>query len=87
MLKAIHAAEDRAAAQTKAQQVIEKVRAMKLKEAAKKIEDSILETLAYYDFPETHGGTSAPTILLSACYGKSVVAPGSSAPSQMDSRH
>jgi putative transposase len=54
MLKAIHAAEDRAAAQAKAEQVIDKLKGMKLKEAAKKVEDSILETLAYYDFPETH---------------------------------
>ena len=54
MLKAIHAAEDREAAQTKASQVIEKLRTMKLREAAKKVEDSIGETLTYYDYPETH---------------------------------
>lgn len=54
MLKAIHAAEDREAAQTKAAQVVEKLQALKLKEAAKKVQENIAETLAYYDFPETH---------------------------------
>jgi hypothetical protein len=31
-----------------------KLEAMKLKEAAKKIQDSIAETVTYYDFPREH---------------------------------
>jgi len=54
MLKAIHAAEDREAAVETADRVIDKLKAMKLTQAAKKVEDSIEETLAYYSFPETH---------------------------------
>jgi transposase-like protein len=54
MLKAIHAAEDIEAAQQKASQVIVKLRDMKLKAAADKVEQGIAETLAYYAFPETH---------------------------------
>lgn len=51
MLKAIHAQEDKAAAREKAKAVISKLREIKLKEAAKKVEDSIEETLTYMDFP------------------------------------
>lgn len=54
MLKAIHAQEDRAAAQDKAQAVKEKLKAMKLPQAAKLIEEHVLETLTYYEFPSTH---------------------------------
>jgi transposase-like protein len=54
MLKAVHAAEDREAAQAKAGQVCEKLRAMKLPKAAEKIETSLIETLTYYSYPETH---------------------------------
>ena len=54
MLKAIHASEDRKAAMEKAESVSTKLEAMKLKEAAKKIKDSIAETLSYYDFPREH---------------------------------
>lgn len=54
MLKAIHASEDKKAALEKAEAVYVKLEAMKLKEAAKKIQDSIAETLAYYDFPREH---------------------------------
>lgn len=54
MLKAIHASEDKKAALEKAEAVCVKLEAMKLKEAAKKIQDSIAETLAYYDFPREH---------------------------------
>ena len=54
MLKAIHAQEDRRAAQEKAQQVVEHLREMKLIEAAKKVEDSIGETLTYMSFPSEH---------------------------------
>ena len=54
MLKAIHASEDKKAAMEKAESVATKLEAMKLKEAAKKIKDSIAETLSYYDFPREH---------------------------------
>ena len=47
-------AEARKAAREKARAVAEELKAMKLKEAAKKVEDSIEETLAYYDFPSEH---------------------------------
>jgi len=54
MLKAIHAQESKKAAREKAKAVAEELKVMKLKEAAKKVEDSIEETLAYYDFPSEH---------------------------------
>jgi transposase-like protein len=54
MLKAIHAAEDREAAQDKANAVIEKLRSMRLKEAAQRVQDAIAETLTYYSFPASH---------------------------------
>ena len=54
MLKAIHAQESKKAAREKARAVVEELRSMKLKEAAKKVEDSIEETLTYCDFPSEH---------------------------------
>lgn len=54
MLKAIHASEDRAAALEKAEVICAKLEAMKLREAAKKVKESIVETFAYYDFPREH---------------------------------
>jgi len=54
MLKAIHASEDRDAAKEKAHSVIKKLKKQKLSQAAKKLEDSIDETLTYYDFPDAH---------------------------------
>ena len=54
MLKAIHAQESKEAAREKAIQVAEKLRAMKLTKAAKKVEDGIEETLTYMDFPTQH---------------------------------
>lgn len=54
MLKAIHAQEDKEAAREKATAVVNKLRDLKLKEAAKKVEDSIQETLTYMDFPRAH---------------------------------
>lgn len=54
MLKAIHASEDKKAAIEKAEAVYVKLESMKLKEAAKKVQDSIVETLTYYDFPREH---------------------------------
>ena len=55
MLKAIHAQESKEAARKKAKDVVEQLRAMKLREAAKKVEDGIEETLTYMDFPSQHG--------------------------------
>ncbi len=54
MLKAIHAQEDRDAAREKAEAVAQKLREMKLKEAAKKVEESVGETLEYMMFPREH---------------------------------
>lgn len=54
MLKAIHAQEDKEAAQAKAQAVVKKLKEMKLAKAAELITDSIEETLSYYDFPDEH---------------------------------
>ena len=54
MLKAIHARESKKASREKAKVVVAELRAMKLKEAAKKVEDGIEETLTYCDFPSEH---------------------------------
>ena len=54
MLKAIHAQESKEAARQKAQDIVEKLRSMRLNEAAKKVEDGIEETLTYMDFPSQH---------------------------------
>lgn len=54
MLKAIHAQEDREVAKEKAKAVAQKLRDIKLKEAAKKVEDSVHETLTYMAFPHEH---------------------------------
>ena len=55
MLKAIHAQEDRAAAREKAKQVVEKLQAIKLRDAAELLNSGIEETLSYFDFPREHG--------------------------------
>ncbi len=47
VLKAIHAQEDRAAAQAKADQVAEKLDAMKLGQAAELVRTGVGETLSY----------------------------------------
>ena len=54
MLKTIHAQESKKASREKAKAVVAGLRAMKLKEAAKKVEDGIEETLTYCDFPSEH---------------------------------
>ena len=54
MLKAIHAQESKKASREKAKAVVAELKAMKLKEAAKKVEDGIEETLTYCDFPSEH---------------------------------
>ena len=54
MLKAIHAQEDRQAAEEKITAVTKKLKGMKLSNAAKIVEDGAKETLSYYDFPSQH---------------------------------
>ena len=54
MLKAIHAQESKKAASEKAKVVVTRLREMKLKEAAKKVDDSVEETLTYCDFTYEH---------------------------------
>ena len=54
MLKAIHAQESKKASREKAKAIVAELRAMKLPEAARKVEDGIEETLTYCDFPSEH---------------------------------
>ena len=54
MLKAIHAQESKKASREKAAAVVAELKAMKLPEAAKKVEAGIEETLTYCDFPSEH---------------------------------
>ena len=54
MLKAIHAQESKKAPREKASAVVSELKAMKLPEAAKKVEAGIEETLTYCDFPSEH---------------------------------
>ena len=54
MLKAIHAQESKKAAREKVAAIVAELQEMKLKEAAKKVSESIDETLTYYDFPSEH---------------------------------
>lgn len=54
MLKAIHAQESKEAARAKADAVAEKLREMKLSQAAHKVEEGIEETLTYMDYPTEH---------------------------------
>lgn len=54
MLKAIHAQEDRRAAQSKIGEVVGKLKAMRLSKAAELVETSGNETLTYFDFPSNH---------------------------------
>jgi len=54
LLKTIHAQESKAACRHKAGEVVAKLRALKLSEAAKKVEFGVEETLSYADFPVEH---------------------------------
>jgi putative transposase len=54
MLKAIHAQEDQKSAMEKAQKVCERLKELRLGEAAKKVEAGIVETLSYMSFPQEH---------------------------------
>ena len=54
MLKAIHAQESRAAAQRKAQEVIETLKTMKLRTAAALVDSAVSETFTFYAYPPQH---------------------------------
>ena len=54
MLKAIHAQEDRASASRKAEEVVRKLREMRLEKAARTVSEGFQETLSYYEFPSSH---------------------------------
>ena len=54
LLKPIHSQENKKASREKAKAVVAELRAMKLTEAAKKVEDGVEETLTYCDFPYEH---------------------------------
>lgn len=54
MLKAIHAQEDRASAEQKAGQVVEKLAGMRLSKAAAIVREGVAETLSYMAFPREH---------------------------------
>jgi len=54
MLKAIHAQEDRAAADEKVISVVEKLKTMKLGKASKHVQESAAETLTYMKYPRSH---------------------------------
>ena len=54
ILKAIHIQKSKRAARDKAKAVVEELRSMKLKEAAKKVADGIKETLNYCAFHSEH---------------------------------
>ena len=54
MLKAIHAQENRSAAQEKADAVIAELRRQRMIKAAELVEESIAETLTFYAFPDSH---------------------------------
>ena len=54
MLKAIHAQESKKAAREKTKAVVAELKALKLKEAALRVEEGVEETLTYFDFPSEH---------------------------------
>jgi len=54
MLKAIHASESKSAAREKTKSVIAELIQLKLKDAAKRLEEGIEETITYMDFPAEH---------------------------------
>ena len=54
MLKAIHASEDRQAAQDKAAEITAKLKDMKLTKAAELIAERIADTFSFYAFPDQH---------------------------------
>ena len=75
MLKTIHAQESRKAAREKAKTVVEELRCMKLKEAARKVEDGIEETLTYCEFPSEHWPRIRTNNVIERLNGRSAAAP------------
>ena len=73
MLKAVHAQESKKAAREKAKAVVEELRSMKLKEAAKKVEDGIEDALS--QSPASTGLASVPITSLNDSTGRSAAAP------------
>lgn len=63
MLKAIRAQEDAQAAREKAQQVVEKLKVMKLARAAEIVSAGVEETLSYYAMLPEHWRCYAPQIV------------------------
>lgn len=75
MLKAIHAQEDKEAAQQKANAVISKLELMRLKKAAKIVRDGVEDTLSYYlTFPKSIDAACGPITRLNVSCAKSVAA-------------
>jgi hypothetical protein len=54
LLKAIHTQEDREAARARAEQVVTKLKALRLGQTAEVVRSGVLETLAYRSFPREH---------------------------------
>lgn len=54
MLKAIHAQESLASARTKAADIVDQLKQMRMGKAAALVEEAIEETLTYYRFPDNH---------------------------------
>jgi len=54
MMKAIHAQEDRAAADEKVLSVVGKLKSMKLGKASEHVQESAAETLTYMKYPRSH---------------------------------
>jgi len=80
MLKAIHAGEDIVAARQKAVQVIEKMRGLRLANAAELVATAVEETLAYYNFPEEHWRRIRTTDVFDKHFSESQVMIWSSCP-------
>jgi putative transposase len=54
MLKAIHAQENRKAAQAKATEIVARLKELKPRTAAELVEQKVVGTLTYYAYPSTH---------------------------------
>ena len=83
MLKAIHAQESKKATREKAAAVVIRLREMKLRDAADKLEKGIEETLTYMDFPSEHWTRLRSTTSLSSSIGRYGAEPAWSAHSPM----
>jgi putative transposase len=70
MLKAIHSQESKETARAKAKQVASKLREMRLSTAARKVEESIEETLTFMEFPSQHWTRIRTNNLLDGSFGR-----------------